>query len=65
MTFRSGENHPRARLTWDDVELMRALHDEGVPVLAIANKFEVPRRTVRNVVEYNVWRGPPPRQAQR
>ena len=58
--FRCGEDHPRARLTWADVELMRSLHDEGLSATVIAGKFELPRRTVRNVLEYLTWTRPPP-----
>lgn len=61
--FRHGEDHPRASLTFDEVELMRQCHDAGMPVLRIAKKFERPRRTVRDVVEYSTWTEAPPRRS--
>jgi hypothetical protein len=59
--FRCGEDHPRARLTWDQVELMRDCADAGLTALQIARKFELPRRTVRNVLDYLTWTSAPPR----
>ncbi|MCC6194739.1 MAG: hypothetical protein IT518_09765 [Burkholderiales bacterium] len=63
MAIRFGETHGRAVLTWDEVELMRQCHDAGMPVLRIAKKFERPRRTVRNVLDYNTWTEAPPRRS--
>lgn len=60
-----GEDHPRAVLDWTEVELMRQCHDAGLPVLQIAKKFERPRRTVRNVLEYRTWTTPPAAVARR
>lgn len=50
-----GEDHPNAKLNWHDVELMRQLHDEGLSMMAIARKFELPWSTVRDVCRYLTW----------
>ena len=39
---------------------MRQLRDEGMTQMLIAEKFERPRSTVRNVVNYLCWVEPPP-----
>lgn len=51
----TGEDHHRARLTWGDVELMRALHDAGVSMAEVARKFETPYRTTTDVLRYRTW----------
>lgn len=50
---RRGEQHPRARISDEDVHLMRRLHAEGLGYGAIAAKFseedeQISRYTVRN-----------------
>lgn len=60
MAFNSGERNPRAVLTWEEVEWMRALRDEGFTQLEIAIKMERSRSTVRNVVNYLCWVEAPP-----
>lgn len=47
-----GEEHPKAKLSDEDVRLMRALREEGLTYQAIADKFEVPLSTARNIVNY-------------
>ena len=47
--YKRGETHPRAKLSDDDVRLVRELHDEGLGYKRIAEKFETSRSTVRNV----------------
>lgn len=47
-----GEDHPMARLSDEDVALMRALHDEGLSSAMIARKFEVDRRTAHSIITY-------------
>lgn len=37
---RIGESHPRAKFTDGEIELMRQLHDDGLTLRAIAEKFE-------------------------
>ncbi len=46
---RIGESHPRARLSDDDVRLVRALHEEGLGYRRIAVKFEVGISTIRDI----------------
>ena len=46
---RCGESHPRAKLSDDDVRLVRALHDEGLGYKRIAEKFETSPSTVRDI----------------
>jgi hypothetical protein len=50
---RCGETHPNARLTDHDVELMRQLHEDGMPCSVIAEKFECARTTVSGIVNYS------------
>lgn len=49
-----GERHHRATISDADVELCRALHDEGLPVIEIARKMELNPETVRQYVNYNI-----------
>ena len=49
---RVGESHPKAELTDRDVELMRELRDEGRSYRWLAKTFEIPKRTVRDIVNY-------------
>ena len=44
-----GEHHHRAKLTDDDVRLILALRNQGVPQVKVAEKFECSRRTVRDI----------------
>ena len=46
---RIGESHPRARLSNDDVRLVRALHDEGLGYGRIAEKFEASRSAIQKI----------------
>lgn len=48
-----GEDHPAAKLSSDDVRLIRALHADGVLCGAIAEKFETPERTIRDICLMN------------
>lgn len=49
---RVGESHHRARAPDNDVELARALRDEGLSYRAIAEKFETSPWTVRDWCTY-------------
>lgn len=49
-----GERHHRTTVPDADVELCRALHDEGLPVSEIARKMELKPETVRHYVNYNI-----------
>lgn len=48
-----GEAHPRALLTDEEVELIRAIHEEGfLGYTAIARAFGVSKGYVQNIVTY-------------
>lgn len=49
---RIGEDHPRAKLSDRDCELIRQLAAEGMPYRLIARKFDIHRRTVIKIVQY-------------
>lgn len=49
---RCGESHPKARLSDQDVELVFALRAEGLTYAAIAEKFEISRSTVADILKY-------------
>lgn len=53
--WRSGEEHPEAKLTAEDARLIRALRCEGLTLRCVAEKFEVSIRTIRDVVEWRTW----------
>ena len=46
-----GEDHHRAKLTNQDVDLILALRDEGWSYGQLAKKFEVSKSQVRNIVK--------------
>lgn len=48
-----GESHPRARLTDDEVKLIRDLYDEGlVGYRTLARTFGVSRNTIKCIVKF-------------
>lgn len=48
-----GETHWKAELTDHEVDLMRGLHEEdGWGYRRLSKTFEVPRETVRSIVNY-------------
>lgn len=50
---RVGESHPKAILTDNDVEMIRALHEEhGLTCLEIAEKFETSKHTIKEICMY-------------
>lgn len=49
---RSGEQHHNAKLSDDDVELMRRLKEAGLSLRAIARKFDSPKSTVAMICRY-------------
>ena len=51
-----GEQCHNAKLTEDDVRLMRALHEEGLNNREISEKFETNRKTVWEITSYRNWR---------
>lgn len=48
---RVGEDHPKARLSDHDIDLIRQLHDEGLGYRTLARKFECDKSTIRDVVK--------------
>lgn len=50
--LKHGENHPQAKLTDHEVELLRQMHDEGYGYKRLAKMFETPVRTVRDICNY-------------
>lgn len=50
--LRIGEDHPNARLTDHEVELIRQLRDEGMSYRALAEKFECSRWTVGRICRF-------------
>lgn len=53
---RVGEDHPRAKLSDEDVELIRQLWEERgehpISLKQIANKFEVAKSTIHDIVTF-------------
>jgi len=49
---RVGEDHPRAKLSDHEVELIRELHEGGMSCAEIARKFEVAKSTVSLIVNF-------------
>lgn len=49
---RMGEDHQNAVLTNAEVDSMRRLREEGLTWKALAEKFEIPKRTVRDICAY-------------
>lgn len=52
MPWPTGERHQKARLSDQDVELMRQLREGGMTYREIAEKFECSLWTVRSIVTY-------------
>jgi DNA invertase Pin-like site-specific DNA recombinase len=50
-----GVHNPKAKLTEEDVRLIRELAKEGIKRKLIAEKFEVTTDTVRCIVNYETW----------
>jgi DNA invertase Pin-like site-specific DNA recombinase len=50
--LRVGEDHPRAKITNRDVELIRRLHEEGMPYRELAQKFEISRMQAWRICSY-------------
>lgn len=54
--IKRGEDHPQAKLTDHEVELLRQMFDEGFGYKKLAKKFEAPIRTIRNICNYKTRR---------
>lgn len=53
ISFRkTGKNHPNHKYSADDVELVRALHDEGISIAEASRKMEVPYHAARDWVQH-------------
>jgi DNA invertase Pin-like site-specific DNA recombinase len=50
--YRIGESHHNAKLTDDQVEKIRCMHDCGLGYQSIANQFGVSKSTVRDIVNF-------------
>ena len=48
---RVGESHPKARLTDHEVDLLFALYEQGLTIVEIATKFEMPKSTVNDILK--------------
>lgn len=51
-----GVQHPRAKVSDDDVLLMRQMYSEGVMIVDIAKRFPVVPCTVSAIVNHKTWR---------
>ena len=49
---RRGEDHPRAVLTDHDIDLIRSLVDEGVPLVEVAEKFGITKGYASKLANY-------------
>lgn len=52
--MRIGQDHPRAKLTDHEVDLIRDLFDGGMSVSEISRKFEIPKSYAWDICHYNV-----------
>jgi len=50
--YRRGEDHPHAKLTRGEVELIRQLHDQGMSYRKLAHKFEVSKHCIGRICRY-------------
>lgn len=50
--YRVAEDHPRARLTDSEVELIRELHGEGMSYVQLAVKFETSKSTIAMICRF-------------
>ncbi|HHV49092.1 MAG TPA: hypothetical protein GXX56_09065 [Rhodocyclaceae bacterium] len=50
--LRIGEDHPNAKLTDGEVEMIRQLHEEGVSYKVLAEKFEISKGAVAKICRY-------------
>ncbi len=51
-----GEKHHKAKLTEQDVRIIRFLHDDGMSTRELARKFDVTQRAIYQVVAFISWR---------
>lgn len=53
--FERGESHWKSKLVEDDIRLIRALAEEGLTRVEIAEKFEVSPQQVTKIVQRQSW----------
>jgi len=60
-----GENHGMARLTWEEIQEIRATHPQPLPgeklvgIRVTAAKYGVTRQLIRLIATYRLWKYPP------
>ena len=52
---RRGENHPRAKLTNDQVRQIRELHSKGFSASVISRNFKVSKWNIDEIVKNHTW----------
>jgi hypothetical protein len=52
--YRIGEDHPNAKLTDSEVELVRQLHEGGMIYADLAEKFEVSKWSISRICRYEL-----------
>lgn len=50
-----GETHPRAKLSQEDVDTIRAEIQRGVPNKDLAERYGVSRPTISSIRHYRYW----------
>jgi len=50
--LRVGEDHQHARLTDAECELIRQMHEQGMSYKKLADKFEVGKSTIADIVKH-------------
>ena len=51
-----GEKNPMAKLTWDQVRRIRALHCTGMQQKDVATQFDVDKMTISLIVRNKIWK---------
>jgi predicted DNA-binding protein YlxM (UPF0122 family) len=52
---RCGENHPKAKLTNEQVRIIRGLFKQGFSTNVIARNFKVSKWNVEEIVKRHTW----------
>ena len=53
----SGENHAKAKLTWEQVDEIRRLHKtEHLGYRVLAKQYGVAASTIRSITDYRIWK---------
>jgi len=56
MNYNQGERHYRAKLTADDVRMIRELASEKITIRNIAQKFGVSHHTIHQIATHKTWK---------